>query len=322
MARAAIPVDKRFSGESALFLDEVLQGLRRPQKELPCKYFYDRRGSELFDLICTLEEYYPTRTELAIMNEKAPVLKEALGTDVLLIEYGSGSSLKTRVLLSTLDQMAGYIPIDISRQYLAESAAKLRREFPGVPIHPICGDYTQTLRLPPSVRRHENRVVYYPGSTIGNFYPADAQRFLERIAALAGPGGHLLIGVDIRKDSQILEAAYNDEQGVTAAFNLNILTRINTELGGDFDIEAFHHAAPYNAREGRIEMHLVSRRRQSARVAGCLFTFDDGESIRTECSYKYTLTAFTRLAAAAGFVVEEVYLDSQALFSVQLLRVV
>ncbi|MCC6143524.1 MAG: L-histidine N(alpha)-methyltransferase [Candidatus Hydrogenedentes bacterium] len=311
-----------YSREAALFLRDVIDGLSRPQKTLPCKYFYDKRGSELFDMICTLPEYYPTRTELAIMQDHAAAITDALGSDVMLIEYGSGSSLKTRLLLKTLRGLAGYVPIDISRRYLLSCSGKLKGEFPGLAIHPVCADYTQPLQFPASVQRAPKRVVYFPGSTIGNFFPADAQRFLERMARSAGRGGRLLIGVDLQKDRETLEAAYNDSQGITAAFNLNVLRRINDELDGDFTLDAFEHRAPYNGWEGRIEMHLVSRTDQTVTVAKRNeFRFSAGESVRTECSYKYTVDSFARLAAAAGFTLDEVYLDERALFSVQLLTV-
>ncbi|HVF11165.1 MAG TPA: L-histidine N(alpha)-methyltransferase, partial [Abditibacteriaceae bacterium] len=246
-----------FEPQADCFREEVLHGLQQPQKELPCKYFYDERGSHLFDQICRLEEYYPTRTELAIMQEHAGAMAQLLGRGCLLIEYGSGSSLKTRVLLDHLAAPAAYVPIDISRAHLMRSAGRLAAAYPGLKVLPVCADYTTDFTLPTCHRPIARKAVYFPGSTIGNFDPTQAQNFLCHIAEICGVGGGLLIGIDLKKDACILEPAYNDARGVTAAFNLNLLRRINRELGADFQLDRFQHYAFYNEELGRIEMHLV-----------------------------------------------------------------
>ena len=301
------------------FRDEAVAGLRKPRKELPSKFFYDEEGSRLFEEITRLEEYYPTRTELGIMREHAGDMAALLGPDALLVEYGSGSSLKTRILLDHLRRPAAYVPLDISGAHLAQSAAALAATYPDLEVLPVCADYTATFALPAPARPAARTVVYFPGSTIGNFDPGPARRFMEHVAGVAGPGGGLLIGVDLRKDPVTLHAAYNDARGVTAAFNLNLLARVNRELGGDFALDAFRHYAFYNPTERRIEMHLVSLREQRARVGGEEFAFSVGESIWTESSYKYSLDDFARLAGATGWAVERVWTDARALFSVHYL---
>lgn len=307
---------------TSTFLAEVIHGLGQRQKLLPCKYFYDGHGSELFDQICELPEYYVTRTERAIMESHAPAMADGLGEECVLIEYGSGSSAKTRILLDALCAPHAYVPIDISLNALQSAAEALGSEYPNLHILPVWADYTQAVELPVSVRHRRGRAVYFPGSTIGNFHPPAALAFLQNIADVAGPGGALLIGVDLQKDPQILEAAYNDRSGVTEAFNKNVLARINDELGGDFDLDQFRHLAVYNPNAGRIEMHLMSLRPQEITIrGGDQFRFEAGETIRTECSYKYTLRGFAGLASGAGFAVEQVWTDPGQLFSVQLLRV-
>ena len=298
---------------------EVLNGLRKRRKELPCKLLYDARGSELFDEICRLPEYYPTRTEIGILRRHGHAIADALGPRCLLVEYGSGSGVKTRILLDRLDRPAGYVPIDISRSALVASAEALVQRYPDLDMMPVCADYTSEIALPAkaSGRRAARAAVFFPGSTIGNFHPADAHRFLRRLRRAFGPGSGLLIGVDLRKDPRVLHAAYNDSAGVTAAFNLNLLTRINRELAADFDPSRFAHYAFYNARVGRIEMHLVSLREQAVTVAGERCTFACGESIFTESSYKYSLSGFATLADAAGYDVGSVWKDPSSLFSVQ-----
>jgi L-histidine Nalpha-methyltransferase len=303
------------------FRDEVVAGLRKPRKELPSKFFYDEEGSRLFEAITELEEYYPTRTELGIMRAHAGDMAALLGPDALLVEYGSGSSLKTRILLDHLRRPAAYVPLDISGAHLAQSAAALAAAYPDLEVLPVCADYTATFALPAPTRPAARTVVYFPGSTIGNFDPGPARRFLEHVAEVAGPGGGLLIGVDLRKDPVRLHAAYNDARGVTAAFNLNLLARVNRELEGDFALAAFRHYAFYNPTDRRIEMHLVSLREQRARVGDEEFAFSVGESIWTESSYKYSLDDFARLAEATGWAVERVWTDREALFSVQYLVV-
>jgi L-histidine Nalpha-methyltransferase len=303
------------------YLAHVLDGLARPQKTLPCKYFYDAQGSELFEAICRQPEYYPSEREMAILETYGPAMADGLGEESIVIEYGSGGSVKTRLLLNSLCSPLAYVPIDISYECLNAAADALRLEYPRVQIIPVWADYTQPLTLPASIRYRRGRAVYFPGSTIGNFHPPDALQFLQTIADVAGPGGALLIGVDLRKDVAVLEAAYNDAAGVTAAFNKNILARINRELGGKFDLDAFRHFAAYNREAGRIEMHLVSVADQEVAVGGHCVHFRAGESIRTECSYKYTVPGFAGLARGAGFRVEQVWTDPDEWFSVQLLRV-
>ncbi len=296
---------------------EVLAGLSSAPKTLPCKYFYDARGAELFDRICNLPEYYPTRTEEGILHEHAADIARRMGGErCALIEYGSGSSRKTRILLDAMPGIT-YIPIDISRHYLDRSAERLHRAYPDLSIHPIRADYTRDFPAPRAPGRQP--VVFFPGSTIGNFHPNDAIAFLRRMAGVSGQAGGILIGVDLQKDTAILEAAYNDADGVTAAFNLNILHHLNRELGADFDIDQFAHHAPYNAPLGRIEMHLVSARRQNVHIADEIIHFAADEHILTECSYKYTLESFSALALQAGLRVEQVWTDPRRWFSVQYL---
>ena len=306
---------------SLLFLEEALAGLRQAQKTLPCKYFYDKRGSELFDRICELPEYYPTRTEAGIMADHIDEMASVFGPDCLLIEYGSGSSTKTRILLDHLPDLAGYVPMDISREHLYQTAEGLSAAYPKLDILPLCADYTAKFELPEAARIVRSRVVYFPGSTIGNFHRADAAAFLCRIADICGPGGGLLIGVDLRKSPQVLEPAYNDAQGVTAAFNLNLLLRMNAELGADFDLNGFVHSAFYNEAVGRIEMHLLSLNTQSVHLGGETVTFEEDETIWTECSYKYSLPEFAAAASASGFRVRQVWTDRDRKFSVQYLTV-
>jgi dimethylhistidine N-methyltransferase len=307
--------------ESGELLAQVLEGLRQSPKSLPSKLFYDAEGSRLFDRITTLEEYYPTRTELAIMERYADEMVACFGTNALLVEYGSGSSLKTRLLLDRAQNLAGYIPIDISGEHLADAASKLAALYPALKIVPVNADYTEDFSLPLEELHPSRIVVYFPGSTIGNFTPGEAIPFLHRISTLCCKGGGLLIGVDLKKDKQVLEAAYNDARGITSAFNLNILRRINQELGGTFALDRFRHKAFYNEAEGRIEMHLESLSDQSVRVDGATIPFRKGETIQTEYSYKYTLAEFERLGQAAGFAVEKVWTDERQFFSVQYLTV-
>lgn len=307
--------------EAASFAEDVRRGLRQPQKEIPSKYLYDARGSKLFDAITKLEEYYPTRTETGIMEQYGGAMVRALGGDVLLVEYGSGSSVKTRILLDQLRRPAGYVPVDISKQHLVEAANHLAQAYPDFPIQPVCADYTRDFDLPEWRETASHVVVYFPGSTIGNFTPSEAEAFLQHIAHLVGEEGGLLIGVDLRKPAPVLEAAYNDHKGVTAAFNLNLLRRINRELGADFDLGQFRHEAIWDDERGCIEMHLVSRTEQTVTMRGDSFAFDEGETIRTEYSFKYTTDAFADLAARAGFTVQSLWTDEKNYFSVQYLTV-
>jgi len=300
--------------------DDVLRGLAQPRKSLAPKYFYDARGSELFEAICALPEYYPTRTELAMMQASGAEMARRLGPQCLLIEYGAGSGRKTRVLIEALAPVA-YMAIDISRTALRQCAAELAVAYPTVQVAAVCADYTRPLQLPAIDAGARRRVIYFPGSTVGNFTRLEALAFLRYAHAIAGPGGAMLVGVDLKKDHARLHAAYNDAQGVTAAFNLNLLTRINRELGGDFKLEAFEHHAFYDADEGRIEMHLRSLSDQQIRVAGRTFHFCAGETIHTENSCKYSVEEFQQLARDAGFVAEDCWTDAAHLFSVHYLSI-
>jgi dimethylhistidine N-methyltransferase len=309
------------SPTQAASLEEVLRGLRSPQKELPCKLFYDKFGSELFERITVLDEYYPTRTEQRIMRAFGAEMAAALGPACVLIEYGSGSSVKTRLLLDHLQDPAGYVPIEISREQLRESASALATAYPGLQVVPVCADYTAHIQLPSTVPVGKRRIAYYPGSTIGNFTPEDARRFLMKIADVCGPEGGLLVGVDLKKDPLMLHRAYNDALGVTATFNLNILARLNRELRADFALDQYRHYAFYNPVFARVEMHLVSLRSQTVHVADVAIPFERGESIWTEASYKYNPAEFAALAASAGWRVDQFWTDDRGLFSVQYLTV-
>jgi len=307
---------RKAAGREA-FRRDVLDGLRRPRKELPCKYFYDSRGSDLFEEICRLEEYYPTRCELDILESFSGEMADAAGPRCVLIEYGSGSSRKTRLLLDRLSDPAAYVPVDISGEHLAESAVQLARRYPSLHVLPVYGDFTAPIALPALPPDAGRRVLYFSGSTIGNFRPPEIVRLLRGMARLVAADGGLLIAVDLKKDAATLEAAYDDAQGVTAAFNLNLLTRINRELGGDFALDRFRHRAVYNVRRGRIEMYLVSLEPQTVHVGDAEFAFDPGEAIRTEYSYKFSLEEFARLAGKARLRVDRTWTDSQGCFSVQ-----
>lgn len=305
--------------EKERFRTEVLNGLRKAQKELPSKYFYDERGSSLYERICTLDEYYPPRTEIAIMKAHIKEIVQLLGPNTRLIEYGCGNCAKTRILLDHLPDISTYVPIDISAEQLRRASQELTSRYPELEILPVCADYTSSFDIPESERPSDRTVLFYPGSTIGNFDPLPARDFLKRIGRVCGPGGALLIGVDLKKDPDVLHRAYNDREGVTAAFNLNILERINRELNGDFQPDNFRHHAFYNPGKGRIEMHLVSIREQVVHLDDVSISFSEGESIWTENSYKYSPDDFEQLAADAGFSVEKVWTDERQWFSVQYL---
>lgn len=307
--------------ERERFRRDVLAGLRGEPKTLPCKYLYDAEGSRLFDRICELEAYYPTRTELAIVREHGAAMAEALGPDCLLVEYGSGSSAKTRVLLEHLERPAGYVPVDISREHLLRSAEALSAAHPELEVLPVCADFTERFPVPVPKRMPARTAVYFPGSTIGNFEPEGAAALLAQVAAQCGSGGALLLGVDLAKERETLERAYDDPEGVTAAFNRNLLVRMNRELGAGFDLERFAHRALYDEEAGRVEMHLESLAEQTVEVAGERVRFRKGESVCTEHSHKYTLEGFAALAARAGFEVARVWTDPARLFSVQYLEV-
>ena len=300
------------------FEGAVVQGLGLEQKRIPAKYFYDARGSALFDEICELEEYYPTRTELDLLRTHAPEVADLAGPGIGLVEFGSGSSVKVRLLLDALRDPAVYVPVEISRTHLLQSAGELARDYPDLAVVPVCADYTRHFELPP-LSAMRPRLGFFPGSTIGNFTRIEAAAFLGRAAVVLGPGAGLLIGADLEKDAALLHDAYNDAKGVTAAFNLNLLARINRELGGDFDPEAFRHHAPWNPARGCVEMHLVSTRRQTVTVAGRRFEFAEGESIHTEDSHKYSIPAFQEIARAGGWRPVRVWTDPRNLFSLHYL---
>ena len=298
------------------FREDVIGGLSQRQKTLPPKYFYDARGSRLFERITRLPEYYPTRAEVALTRAHLEdICRFARGgsRNAVLIEYGSGASVKSRLLIRRLRPSA-YVPVDISESALRAACARLAREFPRLNVLAVTGDFSRPLKIPVE-RGRGRRVVYFPGSTIGNLTREEALAFLRMTRAQVGPSGAMLIGVDLKKDANVLHAAYNDARGVTAAFNLNLLERINRELDGDFDLRRFRHYAFYNAPLGQVEMHLISLARQAVRVGRHRFEFDRGESIHTEISCKYSVAEFAALAAEAGFRGDKAWLDRQGLFS-------
>ena len=304
------------------FLGAVLSGLGASPKTLPCKYFYDARGARLFDSICALPEYYPTRTELSIIRTHGPAIAGHIGPHVTLVEFGSGSGQKTRALIDALDRPAAYVAIDISRTALLAATRALARERPGLEVMAICADYGAPIVLPGVQKSGPGRRVgIFLGSTIGNFLPEEAIAFLRTAREVIGPGGALLVGADLQKERAVLEAAYNDSRGVTADFNMNLLRRINRELGANFELDAFAHHAPYVETLGRIEMHLVSRKTQDVSIARRRFRFEPGETIHTENSHKYTVEGFQALAREAGFAPRDVWLDRARLFSLHFLEV-
>jgi L-histidine Nalpha-methyltransferase len=299
---------------------ELIASLSETPPRIPSKYFYDAAGSALFEEICALHEYYPTRTELAIMREHVADMAARLGPDVVLVEYGSGASVKTGLLLASLAEVRAYVPIDVSVSALEAAAARLAEEFPGLAIEPVAGDFTRPLALPPSVAPDRRRVVYFPGSTIGNFMHDDARELLAGMRKLVGRGGAALVGADLRKDPDVLRAAYDDAAGVTAAFNLNLLHHVNREFALGFGPEGFIHRAPWVDSEGRVEMHLVATQRQCARLDGHEFVLEPGDYLLTEYSHKYRLQEFHGLAVSAGWRVAETWTDARGWFSVHLLE--
>ncbi len=294
---------------------EISDGLSSQQKTLPCKLFYDEKGSKLFDKICNLEEYYPTRTELMIMKGKISEIVETIGENVLFIEFGSGSSLKTRLLLSNLKNVAGYIPIDISEEHLNMTADSLNERYPDLKIYPLAADYTEEFILPETEPGFSRKTGFFPGSTIGNFTHEEAKNFLNLIAKILGKGGGLLIGADLKKDVSILHKAYNDIKGITAQFNKNILERLNREFGFNFDLSRFRHDAVYNEKKGRIEMYLISLIEQVVKSEDHSWKFEKGERLLTEYSHKFSPEEFAELASDS-FVVKKIWMDEKKLFSV------
>src|SRR5579864_2165148 len=302
------------------FRDAVLAGLGHEPKTLPCKFFYDVRGSALFEEICEVPEYYLTRTEIRILEDYAGAIAGHIGAHCRLIELGSGSSRKVRILLDALEAPAAYVPVDISRDHLREAASRLAADFPALSVVAVCADYTRPFPLPPLPGPPGKRVGFFPGSTIGNFEPDAVVRFLAHCAELLGPEGEMLIGVDLKKDPAILNQAYNDRAGLNSAFNLNLLERVNRELGGDIDIARFEHLAFYSEENGRMELYLKSLADQTATIAGRHFHFAEGERIHTENSYKYAIPEFRALAARAGFRTVQTWTDRKVLFSVHYFR--
>jgi len=298
------------------FASELVAGLRATPRAVAPKWFYDQAGSELFDQICELPEYYPTRTELALLQRHAPEMAECIGRDAEIVEFGAGASRKVRLLIEALASPRRFVPVDISVEHLQAAAARLRDDHPGLAVLPVGGDYTQDLALPAPLGR---RIGFYPGSSIGNFEPAAAEALLRRFAGLL-QGGGLLIGVDLVKDPAVLHAAYNDSQGVTARFNLNLLARANRELATDFALDGFWHSAFYQPALRRIEMHLVCRVAQTVTLRGERFAFARGDSLHTENSYKYTAEGFRQLARRAGWAPRAVWQDPQGLFSLHWLE--
>lgn len=311
--------------ESARFLADLLSGLARQPRAIPCKYLYDKRGSLLFDAITELEEYYPTRAETELLEAHAGAIASRLGARIDLVELGSGSSVKTRILLDALRALpergpARYVPVDISAQHLRDTAARLIEAYPGMTIEPLVADYSRPLAALPRAREASRRAVFFPGSSIGNFEPDEAALFLARARSLAGSGGVVVIGVDVPKEASIIERAYDDSHGVTAEFNKNLLVRANRELGADFDLDGFEHAAPWDAERGRVEMRLVSKRAQTVHVAGHAFAFAAGEVIVTEHCYKHAVDDFRALARRAGLTPGEVWMDPRGLVSMHWLE--
>jgi dimethylhistidine N-methyltransferase len=298
---------------------EIVDGLSAKPMRISPKYFYDARGSQLFDEITRLPEYYLTNTELGIMRDNIDEIVALVGKQASLIEFGSGSSLKTRVLLEHLSELAAYVPVDISEEHLRASADEIRIEFPHIDVLPVVADFTRQFQLPSPIVMPVRNVVYFPGSTIGNFEHDTAMKLLHVMHHEAGSNGALLIGVDLQKDPQIIENAYNDAAGVTAEFNLNMLRHLNRDYGSNFDMSQFAHSANYDPDEGRVVVKLVSQKDQTFELGEREFDIADGEAILTEYSHKYTLEGFASMAAAAGFAVEKVWIDDNALFSVQFL---
>jgi len=297
------------------FAGAVLEGLSKPSKTLPCRFFYDACGSELFEEITRLPEYYPTRTEASIFDANAAEIVDGVPDGGVLVEFGSGSSLKTEILLRQVPRLGAYVSIDVSDSALKDATARLAAHFPTLDVRPIVGDFSYPVALPADLAgRH--KTGFFPGSTIGNLTPAEAGRLLRVFRSVLSPGGRLIVGVDLKKDARKLVLAYNDAAGVTAAFNLNLLVRINRELGGAFDLEAFRHDAIYNPREGRIEMHIESLKDQTVSVGGRRIRFRAGERIHTENSYKYSITQFQELARSADWQPHRVWTDEDNLFSV------
>jgi dimethylhistidine N-methyltransferase len=318
LARTALPVEPAHP-EATAFAADVIAGLTAMPKRLPPKYFYDSAGSELFERITALPEYYPTRCELGILHEHAADIAALIPEGAALIEFGSGSSTKTRIVLGAAKELAAYVPVDISADFLERQATTLRREHPGVAMLPVAADFSKPFELPVAIEGMP-RVGFFPGSTVGNFEPHEACAFMRQAGETLGPGAIFMVGVDLVKDQRVLQKAYNDKQGVTAKFNLNLLARINRELGANFHLSAFEHHAFYNREKSRIEMHLASLKRQKVRVCGESIDFRAGETIHTENSYKYSVESFGAMARGSGWSPLSVWTDRDKCFSVHALR--
>lgn len=297
----------------------VLSGLATYPKTLPPALFYDATGARLFEQICSVPEYYPTRTELSILDQYAPVLASLMGSNAALVEYGSGAGVKVRYLLDHLVSPAAYIPVDVSREQLLRVAAERATQYPALHIVPVCADYTRPFDLP-ALSTGSRQIAFFPGSTIGNFHPAEAVTFLRHVRHTVGQNGGLILGIDRLKDPSVLHAAYNDHAGVTAAFNRNILMRLNRELDATFDLSNFRHIAFFNDEVNRVEMHLESRVTQQVRVANQIISFKAGETIHTECSYKYDRERLTALTEESGFYIDTLFTDARNWFWIAWLR--
>jgi len=320
LARSVLRYSARHeAAASDSFADHVVAGLSDTPKWLSAKYFYDAAGSELFEQITDLPEYYPTRTELSILQRCAPELSAFIPLSAALVEFGTGSTKKARILIDAAPQLAAYVPVDISAEFLAKEAAAVRRDVPWIAVLPVTADFTRDFDLPAQIRARP-RVGFFPGSTIGNFEPEDAAEFLRQAGRILGPGSAMIVGVDRIKDERVLNAAYDDAAGVTARFNLNVLARMNRELSGNFDLASFRHRAFYNAENHRIEMHLESLKAQSVTVAGRTFAFAKGETIHTENSYKYTVESFRALAREAGWRPVATWADERDYFAIHALK--
>jgi dimethylhistidine N-methyltransferase len=315
IARSRRPAPSR--EDVSPFASDVIEGLSAMPKRIPAKYFYDTRGSELFEKITELPEYYPTRCEMEILREKAGEIAALIPENAAVVEFGSGSNKKARLLLAAAPHITAYVPVDISAEMLEAEAAELRADFPGLAVLPVAADFCYPFELPETARNAPLRVGFFPGSTIGNFEPHEAASFLRNAGKMLGTGAKIIIGADLVKPVEILNAAYNDAAGVTAAFNMNLLSRMNRELGANFRLECFEHHAFFNRERSRIEMHLASLKRQKVRVAGETFDFRAGETIHTENSYKYSVDSLRALARGVGWLPDGVWTDAKDYFSVQ-----
>ena len=315
----ARPIDREFSETPSVFREDVIRGLHSQVKTIPCKYFYDERGAALFEAICKTPEYYPTRTEIALLERHGAEIATLIGREAQMVEYGAGAGIKTRILLEAAP-VKSYVALDISPEFLDPTALALAEAFPHIDISALCVDFTKPFTLP-ALAAGSRRVGFFPGSTIGNFTRDEATAFLRNAARTLGRDGALIVGVDLKKDRRILNAAYNDTAGLTAAFNLNLLTRINRELEGTFDLKSFVHFALYDPKMGRLEMYLYSLGFQTVRVDGQMFTFSAGEAIHTENCQKYDVEEFQILASSSGFMPVQAWVDDQRLFSIHYLAV-